>query len=269
MTVVIDATHLTALRAAGVSNNPVMGIDSIYSRAGTWTTSAATAGRLADGATYTYWDAGGYPAIATYDLDAAATVNMAAIAAHNIGTIGARVAPQYWDGAAWQAFGAAQDPTDDQVIVWLGDDVSADRFRWVVADNGVATVAPLIGVGFFGRAYRFDRRFWGGYDPAVYPNQVHLATNRSGAHIIGTSVVSQGSAIQWDVQHLDPTTLYGADFAGFVDTYNSGAGFFAAWRPDDYQKAYFARRSGGPVQINNSGPRNLRSLSLQMSAYYE
>lgn len=269
MTVVISATQLATLRAAGVSNNPVVGIDSVYDRAGTVTVSPATGGRLADGATYTYWAAGGYPAITTYDLDAAATVNMAAIAAHNLGTAGAQVVPQYWDGSAWQAFGAAQDPTDDQVIVWLSDDVEADQFRWVVSDNGTATIAPLVGVGFFGRAYRFDQKFWTGYNEAIYPTTVNLAANRSGAHVLGTSIVSRGSAIQWDLQHLDPTTLYSADFAAFVDTFNAGKGFFAAWRPDDYSAAYYATRLGEAVNIINSGPVNWRALSLSMSVYVD
>lgn len=271
MTVIITAGRLAELTAAGTQNNPLIGIDSIYAKPGAFTTGGATAPRGADGKTYTYWNRpeGGFPNY-TYELTTPAACNMAAIAAHNLHTEGYSIRPQYFDGAAWQnAAGAAHTPTTGEPIIWLFAAQTRAQWRFTVVDLGSGTANAVVGVFFVGRSYHFDQAIYAGYNEAIYPTEVELLANSAGSHVLGTSIIGRGSNVQWDMEHLSQASVYTTDAALMVDQYNRGRGFFAAWRPASRQTAYYAWRSGAPVQVPNAGPNTRKSLSLQMRVYVD
>ncbi len=267
MTVDITSAHLATLVAAGTENNPVVGIDSIYDQAGSFTDGGSTASRAADLATYTYWTAEATADNLTYDLTTATACDMAGVASHDLGTQGASIMPQYWDGAAWQDLAdAALSPSDDQTIVWLFASQSAGQFRFEITG---ATAAVSIGVAFFGRALTLDQRFYRGYDEARYPTEVELLANQSGPHTLGTSVIGKGSRVEWALEHLPEADVYSTDFASWVETFNAGKGFFSAWRPGDYGTSYYGLREGDPIRLPNSGPQKRKSLTFGMRVYDE
>ena len=257
MTVVITADRLARLEQEGMENNPVVSIASIYDSAGAFTTGGTTAPRAADGATYTFWTATG---ALTYALSSAQTCNIAGIAAHDLGTQGATVELEYLAGPSWQTI-ATITPTDDQTIVVLFDDLQSDEWRWVV------TGSASIGVAHIGQAYHFDRRFYQGYDEARFPSRVDLLANQTGPHVLGTSVLSRGSSVVWPLRNLREDTVFTPDFSAFVTQYNAGKPFFAAWRPSDYGRAYYAMREGDPIRVINGGPKRRKELTIGMRVY--
>lgn len=260
MAVQISSSRLISMEVDGVQNNPVVGIDDALRKPGSFTSGGASASRLTDGATYTFWTGSGTTNI-VYEMDSEQPIDMMAVAAHNIDS-SRSVSAQVWDGSSW--VNLAQTSSASETIIWLGNEITTDRVRFVVTS---ASGDAIIGVAFAGRSYTFDQRFYQGYNEGRYPTNVDLLTNPSGPHVLGTSVLGKGTSINWSIEHLPEDSVYGSDFAMLVDHYNKGKGFFAAWRPADYSTAYFGHREGDAIQLPNSGPKRRKSLEMGMRVY--
>lgn len=268
MTVIVSDARLASMKMEGVENNPVVGIRDVFQQAGTTFPETDSGARATDGATYTFYTDGGPTAFLRRALTGTAKVSMAGIASHNLGTIGASITPEYYDGSAWVALGRAAVPTNDQTIVWLFTSVEAGGYRFKI-ENITGTMA--LGVAFFGQTVTFDQRFYQEYDEArfKYPTRVDLLANQTGPHVLGTSVLSRGSSVEWSFEHLTEDSVFNNDFRAWVEDYNEGRGFFSAWRPQDYGTAYYGWREGDPIRIVNSGPRRRKSLAFRMKVYDE
>jgi hypothetical protein len=269
MTVIVTAGRAAAMVAAGVQNNPVVGVDSIYARAGTITAGGATAPNALDGATYTYWTPGSFIGL-TYDVGSAVSCDFAAIAAHDLHVKGASIRPQHSpDGTTWtDAAGGAVVATTGETIIWLFEAISRRYWRFLQADPG-GKAAASVGCAFIGRSLTFDSRFYAGYNDARYPTEVELLTNSTGSHVLGTSVLRRGSSVEWGFKHLSEAFVTSADFGAFVAHFNAGRGFFGAWRPAESGVAYYAWRAGGTVQPSNGGPETRKDLTLQLRVYHD
>ena len=267
MTVIISEDRLAQMVEDGVENNPIVGVRSVYTHEGAKITSGgSTRERAIDNATYTYWVSGLETSNLTVELETALSSTMAGIASHNLGTTGAGVQPQYWDGSAWQdAAGGVFEPDDDQTIIWLFDPATSNQWRMRVTGNDNGDAA--IGVVFIGQEFKFPRRFYQGYNEARYPTNVELLANQTGPHVLGTSVLRRGSEVQWQIENLPEADMYTDRFGEWVDIYNRGQGFFSAWRPADYETAYYGWRSGDPITLPNTGPRNFKSIDFRMRVF--
>ena len=267
MTVIITEDRLAQMVEDGVENNPIVGVRSVYDRAGSEIFSGgSTVERAFDGATYTYWAFEGQIQSAAVELSFSSTNSMAGIASHNLGSAGAGVRPQYWDGSNWQnAAGGTFEPSDDQTIIWLFDPISSNQWRMLVNGNDSGNAA--VGVVFIGQEFQFPRRFYQGYNEARYPTNVELLANQTGPHVLGTSVLRRGSEVQWQIENLPEDDMYTDRFDQWVDIYNRGQGFFSAWRPADYETAYYGWRSGDPITLPNTGPRNFKSIDFRMRVF--
>ena len=267
MTVIISEDRLAQMVNDGVENNPIVGVRSVYARDdATITSGGPNATRGLDNATYTYWSFSSQINSLAIELNSTATSSMAGIASHNIGSTGARVRPQYWDGYGWEDLaGDGFDPDDDQTIIWLFDHTTSDKWRMRVTGNDSGDAA--IGVLFIGQEFQFPRRFYQGYNEARYPTNVELLANQTGPHVLGTSVLRRGSEVQWQIENLPESDMYTERFGQWVDIYNRGQGFFSAWRPADYETAYYGWRSGDPITLPNTGPRNFKSIDFRMRVF--
>ena len=275
MSVLIGSTKAAALATAGTTNNPIVLWESL---SGTLTTGVGTevesATLSATGTTYDPWIAtptGGGITTLQMVFASAQSLNAVAIAAHNVGTIGATVRVQYStnSGSSWTETEAGNiSPSDDQAILFYFDEVSADYWRIRVTNAGSNNVE--IGVAYWGTVMTIPRRFYQGYTPPITPTNVMLQSNVSqGGNLLGAAVTRKGSSASATVQNVDPTFIRGTDFKGFMNHFNNGNGSFWAWRPTKYGDLFYCWRDGNTIAPTNSGPRDLMSFDMNMRFYDE
>lgn len=275
MSVLIGPTKAADLATNETSNNPIVLWESL---SGTLSTTIGTevesAALSATGTTYDPWIAtpsGGGTAILQMVFASAQSLNAVAIAAHNIGTIGATVRVQYStnSGSTWIETEAGNiSPSDDQAILFYFDEVSADYWRIRVTNAGSNDVE--IGVAYWGTVMTIPRRFYQGYTPPITPTNVMLQSNVSqGGNLLGAAVTRKGSSASAAVQNVEPTFIRGTDFKGFMNHFNDGNGSFWAWRPTKYGDLFYCWRDGNTIAPTNSGPRDLMSFEMNMRFYDE
>jgi hypothetical protein len=276
MTVAIGSTRATELATAEQTNNPVI----LWNNIATTGNTSSPNGVNTDGAVANCLNGATYDACRPVITSTIAplvvtgsglTANCAAIAAHNIGTLGLSVRVQYSDngGSTWTDAGAgAVTPTDDQAIMWRFDESSHDDWRLVVF-NGTSE-EPAIGVFVLGVELVMPETVYQGYRPPITPTAVTTQSNVSeGGHLLGSAVVRRGSNAAVDFQHLEASFVRGTDYKPFQSHFNDGNGFFFAWRPTKYGDCHFAWREGDPIVPENTGPEDRMGLSMNMRLYDE
>jgi len=278
MTILIQATTVAALAAAGTSNNPLILWDNLGA-SGTWSTNLGTeinsAAYAGTGTTFDQWSAtvhaSGDAAIEV-DLGSAMDVSFVAIAAHNAADISATMTTSYSAtglAGSWTAPAAATTPTDNQAIGWYFPTVNARYWR-VYFNTATAAQVATAGVVFVGNPLTVEQRIYQGYKPPITPTEVALQSNVSeGGHLLGSSMVKKASTANASFTHILPTTFRGATWKAFQNHFNAGGGFFWAWRPTKYGDFYYAWRSGGALAPENMGIKDYMSATLEMRLYDE
>lgn len=275
MTVLVGSTKAAELATNGTSNNPVVLWESLSGTLSTTTgTEVESAALSATGTTYDAWIAtpsGGGTAILQMVFASAQSLNAVAIAAHNIGTIGANVRVQYStnSGASWIVTEAGNiSPSDDQAILFYFEEASATHWRIRVQDAGSSDVQ--IAVAYWGTVMTVPQRIYQGYTPPITPTNVMLQSNVSqGGNLLGAAVTRKGSSASAQIAHVDPTFIRGTDFKGFMNHFNNGNGSFWAWRPTKYGDLFYCWRDGETIRPTNSGPKDLMSFQMSMRFYDE
>ena len=280
MTFLRGSALAASLEASGEENNPVIAWDNFASPS-TPVKSTSVGTEQADGAaenavtgtTYDYWSAEEDSGEACLQVvfAGARNITFAAIAAHNLGTLGATVEVQYStnSGADWTTVAAGStDPEDDQAIAWHFTNVLADYWRLRVTGLGANDIVS-VGVFFLGQALVVERRIYQGYTPPLTPTEVDLQSNVSaGGHLLGSSTVFSGSRAQASLSYLTPAFVRGASWLLFQAHFNGGGGFFWAWRPQKYGDLFYGLREGNAIAPTNAGPRDLMAVDLQMRFYH-
>lgn len=272
--ILISPSRATTLATVGTSNNPFVVYDNA-AEDGTLTTSIGTevrsAALAATGTTYDPWRAtpsGGEAALQLV-LPTAYTLQFGAIAAHNLGTIGASVRLQYSDdgGSTWDDAGAGPaNPTDNQAIGFYFGNVSATHWRIYVTGAGSNEVS--IGVAMFSSPVTFTQRIYQGYTPPITPTKVSILPNTTeGGHMMKSAVVMRGSSASASFSNLSESFIRGASWKAFQKHFNEAGTFFWAWRPTKYGDLFLAKSDGSVIAPTNSGPKDYMSLSLGMNFY--
>lgn len=277
MTVLIGTARTLELGTDGQENNPSILWNNLATAANiSSVTGVATDGAVSNAVNGTTFDyamplVSGSNSAALSVSTLSGAVNAGAIAAHNIGTLGATVALNYSDdgGSSWNDCGAGSiAPTDDDVILWRFPSVSGVEWRLII--TGIVSGQPAIGVFVLGEELVLPRRIYQGYTPPLTPTNVTLQSNVSeGGHLLGNAYVRAGSNLQVELRYLEDSFVRGTDWLAFQEHFNSGKGFFWAWRPAKYDDAYYCWRSGGPIVPVNSGPLALMSAGFAARAYHE
>jgi len=274
MTIAIDSTVAAALSSAGTSNNPLIAWDNAADD-GTLTTATGTeveaAALAGTSSTYDPWiatpDTG--TAILQLVLSSPQSLNFVAIAAHNLGDIGADVEIQYSvnSGGTWNDCGSGSvSPSDNQAVGFYFDATIADYWRIRVTNAGSSDVE--IGVALFSTAITIGQRIYSGYTPPITQTNVEMASNiTEGGHFVNVAAVRAGSSAQASLSHIDPAFLRGATWKAFQRHFNNGGAFFWAWRPTKYGDLFYAWRSGNTIAPTNMGVKDLMSFDMQMRLY--
>jgi hypothetical protein len=196
-----------------------------------------------------------------YDLASAATGNVFAIAAHNLGTLGVTVTLQHDSNGddTFTTIGSVA-PTDDSPILFLFDGILSDRWR-ISLDDGEGAE---IGVLQVGSVLVMQRPFYGGFSPTQMNRKTQVTGNLSGSgELLGRSkkrTVLTGSYAwsnltnTWVRANLDGPN-------GFINAMEDEP-FFIAWRPDVEQDCDFVMM-GQPSQVPTAqGAIDFHSFSI-------
>ena len=259
-------------------NNPFVAHVNIGATATLGGTAGVTGGgasNAVNGNTYSYWlpNVTSTTANLRFTFGSARTVSFAAIEAHNLADYGATISVQRSTdgGVNWNDAGAGPvTPADNRAIAWRMVTVGNDAADWRFQITGLTSGDDIaIGVAFLGDELVIPRRLYQGFSPILTPTEVGLQSNVSvGGHLLGSSVVQQGSTLQADITNVDPSFLRGADWLAFQRAFNRGTPAFFAWRPTKYgTDLHYIWRDGQVIRPTNSGPRDLMALQIAARAY--
>lgn len=217
--------------------------------------------------TYEKWSPATVPATWETDLGAARQVDYCLIAAHDLGTVGASINVQYWDGAAWlDLLSASQAVSGDLPVFVLFAPVTAQRWRINIVS---AASAPKISVIRFGKAMQFsDPAIIAGHVPLDMARAVTMRTNNSvTGEWLGRSRLRAVISGEFRWTYIPEGFGRGA-LSEFLSEIEEEA-FAIAWRPDLYPQdvAYcWINGSQIPAPVDSGAP-GLMNFSLPVRAY--
>lgn len=282
MTLHIGTARAAALSAAGEENNPIFAWDNIGATGTLSSTPSAQSdfpeANAFDGLTYDFCKitVSGSVALLRTDLGSAQSINFCGVAAHNIGTLGGSMRPQYSTdgGSTWNPCDgiSAQVVADDGTIGFYFDDISAQDWR-LNCSNLSASDEATLGVVFFGNVVTMPQRIYQGYTPPITPTEVTMVPEVSeGGEFLGSTVIRRGSRTSAQFTDVSPTFFRGSDWKPFQRAWNNGTPAFWAWRPTKYagnHDVHYAWSDGRPIVPENSGPLDLMSADVSMRIYHE
>lgn len=258
----------------GYKNNPFVAYENLAALGtlgGTATLTGGAAVNAVSAGTYSSWlpDISGTTAIFQVSFASAQTINFAAIAAHNLGTLGGSLAVEYsTDNVSWVDGGCGVvAPADNKPMAFRMADISARYWRF--SFSGLTVADPLyVNVAFLGLDLIFPRRFYQGFSPVISPTEVQLQSNVSvGGNNLGSSVVTEGSTIKAPFRLIKPDFVR-EDMAAFTPHFNRGGGFFFGWRCFDFPTdIYYCWRDGATLRPSIDGPRDFMAFELNMRVH--
>lgn len=212
-----------------------------------------------------YWQPASAPETLRSTLAGAETADVCFIAAHTLGTAGASLAVQYFDGAIWQTI-TTVTPTDNQPFLVVFPSQSASAFgislTGAVAQVGVAWIGPrLVIPGGVSPDYT---PVWAAHRVEKFP-----AETRRG-HFRGQRIERSGASLS--AQFMPVSHEFALDdMRDFRAHFNDGNAFVWAPAPGVFaEDAAYCWADSGQIlsQSIMAGGHNV-SLSLAMEAYVE
>lgn len=272
--IAISSARAIELFSAKAGDNPFVAYQNLAATAtlgGTSTLADGSAANAVTGTTADYWlpNVTGTSALFAPTFATATSVSLVAIAAHNLGTLGATVQVKYsTDNISWTDSGVGfLAPTDNSPIVVRMAAASA-RY-WQIEITGLTAGDPVYaGVVFFGNDLVMPMRFYQGFAPVISPTEVELQSNVTvGGNLVGSSIVAKGSTISAPFRLIPPSFTRG-DLLPFIPHFNAGKGFFFGWRPETYpQDVHYCWRDGDAIRPTNEGPRDFMAFSINARVY--
>ncbi len=264
MSVVLSSGILANGATSGVSlKHPRVGIDDLF-RDGTVTASSEAADHpkenATDGLDWDWWEPTGVPAWIQVDAGSAQAVTYMGIAAHDLGTQGCSVTPQYSsDGSTWSDATSAHSPSDDTPIMFLFEEVSARYWRLYISGGS----APQLAVVQVGKSLDFQRALYQGHSPLPLSRQTDVRPNRAeGGARLGRSIIRRGVATSVQFQNLKADWVR-SELDPFIKLARTYA-FFFAWRPTTYPDEVGWVWVNGDIVPENSGPADRMSVSFDV-----
>lgn len=215
--------------------------------------------------TFDYWLPTAVPDTLQANFGAAQTADCCVIAAHTLGTAGASVAVQYYDGATWQTINTVS-PTDNDTFMILWPSRSATGWR-----IQLSTAVAQIGVVMIGPRLVIPGGVTPGYAPIWASRQIkkYAGVSRRG-HFIGQRIERAGGRLS--AQFMPITHAFALnDMRSFRTRYNEGNAFAWAAAPSVFTEdvAYCWAPDGAIFQPTILAGGELVSLSLDMEAYIQ
>lgn len=250
--------------------------------AGTWSTtdSDATeilpASNVVTGTTYDPWTASSTTGEVNLQVvfPSPVTPTMIAIAAHNLGDVGARIRTRYDDaGTITTTDAGTAEPTNNDAIVFRFEGFTSDT--WIIRID-LAVSAPVdlysIGVVYIGSEIILPTPIYRGYAPPITPNAVDLRTNVSeGGNLLGAAYAERGSRFNAEFSDVPSSFVRSDSWKTWQRRWNRGNGSFWGWRPKTFGDAFYTWRgqSDAVVAPTNSGPLDYTSFNIAGRAYDE
>lgn len=175
--------------------------------------------------TYEEWKPGSLPASWERDYGTPQTVDCVGIADHTLGSDGASVAVEYWNGSAWVTL-ASFAPTDDAPIFVMLPRTVAQVWRIVITGS----TAPIVGVVKFGLALQMPRRLAPGHTPIEFGRQIKMrSTYAETGNFLGRTKINGMLATKFEWHHLTWAWTH-ANWPVLQRAVESEP-FFIAWHP--------------------------------------
>lgn len=207
-----------------------------------------------DGFTSDYWApvAGASPAEAWIAVDCGSTtaVDYLAIAAHNLGTIGAEVTLEgSADGSSWTTVTGPHAVADDTPAMWIFVSVSYRHYRLVIAGDAIS-----LGVLQAGARLTLPEGVFVGYEPERLNRQNDTMNQLTeGGQFIGRSIIRTSVKGEINQPRANQAWVRGA-WTLFRD-HAELRPFFIMWRSDDYpdEVAYCWSTDDAAVKQRSNG----------------
>jgi len=194
-------------------------------------------------------------------------VNYAAIAAHELSSVGATVHVEVDVGGGWvDVADATVTPTDDSPIMILFEDIMADAIRIYITG---ASAPPRISVIHFGAVLEMPRPSrWMGHTPGILNRQFETRPNVSErGQRLGNSLLREGLAASFEFSNLDEHWVR-TTFDLFMRNCMR-YGYFLSWRPDQFPDEVLYGWTDRPFAPSNSqgGINRRMSVSFPMDCH--
>ena len=186
------------------------------------------------------------------------TISAIAIDTHTIGSAGASVAVQEWNGSSWVNLIAAVTPENDDPIAFLFDEREADRIRLQIT----GTTAPQIAVIHISKALELPMRVYGGVStPIDMALQTEFETTQSAeGQDLGRSIMRVKRTNELFIAHLKEAYVR-AELMPFIKDARTYP-YFLLERPHDTPDALSYRWRENDIQPQRMGVRDYMEVSL-------
>lgn len=167
-----------------------------------------------------------------YEMASAQEADCFAIAAHNLGTIGATLTLQHDSNGddTWTTIGAVA-PADDSPILFIFEPITSDKWRIQVSGGDT----PEVGVFRVAKALQMERPFYGGFAPTPMSRNTEVRGNLSGSgQLLGRSKerTTLSSSYTWKNLSYDWVVANLGGKNGLIISVEDEP-VFIAWRPFD------------------------------------
>jgi len=187
--------------------------------------------------------------------------NCVAIIGHNLGTVGASVDVDQWNGSTWIDLAGPWTPTDDKLIfkTWaVGPTRSGYRINFTSLSG-----APIVGVAMVGYYLEFPRYLASGWDPTAETVVAEGVESKAG-NLLGATVRYHELNLNPNWSFLDPAWID----ANFRDAWDQCLSllkpFVWSWDYSGHEsETYFVRMVDNPSLSMPYDPYR-RSLVLTM-----
>jgi len=185
-------------------------------------------------------------------------ISAIAIDTHTIGSAGASVAVQEWNGTSWVNLISAVTPANDDPIAFLFAERAVDRIRLYIT----GTVAPQIAVIHICKALELPRRVYGGVaTPVDMAMQTEFATTQSAeGQYLGRSVMRMKRKNEFTVAHLTEGYVR-REVMPFIEDARTYP-YFLLERPYQTPDALSYRWRDQDIQPQRMGVRDFMEVSL-------
>lgn len=276
--IVLSPERALNLASSNTLNNPFVAWDNVGRLATLGGFAVLPGGERANavtGSTYDRWrpdPSGLLTRTLSFDFGTARNISFAAIAAHNLFTLGGAVSVQRSsDGSTWADAGAGTvTPTSNNAIAWRMVRAGQSFRYWRFLFSALTVDALLsVGVAFLGDEVVLPQRFYQGFSPVITPTEVELQSNVSvGNELLGSSVIGRGSTLSTTIDHIPAEFIRGSDWLAFQRHFNDGGAAFFGWRPQKYpQDLHYIWRQGAVIRPQNTGPRDFMSATIEARVY--
>tara|TARA_R110000772_G_scaffold45492_8_gene104251 strand:- start:942 stop:1766 length:825 start_codon:yes stop_codon:yes gene_type:complete len=203
------------------------------------------------------WKPTAMPANWDLTFDTFETINAIGIETHNLGTSGATVTLQDWDGGAWVDIMAAT-PTDDEPISFLFAARSIDRIRFLFSGS----TAPSVSVIMVCLAIEIPRQVYMG---AITPIDMALKTtyavnDSTTGRFLGRSVLFEKNENEFTIRHLTERYMR-EDLFPFIKDSRMYP-FFLLERPYSRPTALSYRITRGDITPQRMGIKDFMQVTL-------